>query len=294
MAKAKRTSSRRAAATEPLVELLQRAVQSGGADDRYHWFKALAESCPLWSRQQREYDARWGRQTTKYLAYTPPWRAMSACLEQEQPTGEASTAVGRERLNLEFIKSLGSASGMEDSAALMSCSHRQERANIIELRPDDIRVEKGVRLGEPLRSVRRGVNPGTGSLPPIFPGAVKALAIEAKKWLGAMHHASGQLAGRVVRQQWSLSLPFLHWKEVACLLALGRDDWTSDRVVSCHLLVHRFSTPLLHNLHGPGWVARHGYNAVFAERNSPVFPARWDAYTHPIRNMPEYQPGDRL
>src|SRR5437762_2745923 len=86
-------------ATE-LTLLLAVAIRGGGEREMRSWFAALAIACPLWARQQDEYERRWGRQTTSLQPTLTPWRLMSQRPENEANTTDSPLAVARWYLEL--------------------------------------------------------------------------------------------------------------------------------------------------------------------------------------------------
>ena len=268
-----------------LSRLLAQSVQSGTAEDRFAWFNALGDACPLWARQQPAYPP-WGRRTSEELDYTTLWRAMSACLEADEPTERSSTEVGRSRLALEWIKRLRDAAEMEDLETLRLQSFEQWRADDQELTPIKAEADLRRRLGLSMTSIGRAGRAGTGKLPPVPRTAIRALAREARVWLPAVRWGRARLIDWSGQKHWRISLAFLHSAEVGWLLSSGLPR--ADNVVSCHLLLHRFSTPgFVAHINTPAWVARYGYGNKFADRNVDQFPPTWRAYKSPIRSAGE-------
>src|SRR5688572_14131060 len=93
------------------------------------WYRELACCCPLWARQQAEYERPergWGAQASEYRGVTP-WLVMSHALQVEAP---AHTVAGGARLRLEFISRL-KPDCQPDLAEILALGERQFWENLL-------------------------------------------------------------------------------------------------------------------------------------------------------------------
>jgi hypothetical protein len=273
--KATPRSSQRGLMKEPDLSQLLASALGHPEDDAalFAWYKALAQACPLWARQQAKYPPDWGPQPTEWTLAVTPWRLMSERVETEFPSSMIVCAPDHVadlawcRLYLEYVQEIPSPEQMVPSVvAGLSC--RQDSANWHGVRERLDAVGRWVGAGaepEAFKQVKPLVygKARRGPKAPLPTDVMKTLAEDGEEWVCLVRRWRRRRRSLSPAAQGALhrALPYLSSQELDFVSdAVGKSDFDWRDVVALLLHFRRLAFPGLHAT--ANWVFEQAFGPV--------------------------------